>query len=38
MMKTQQDNEITDHIGTVYTENENELSWSIRSWVVCDEN
>ena len=38
MMEIWKDNEMTDHIGTVYAKNENELSWLISSWAVYDEN
>ena len=30
-MKTRQDNDVTDRIGVVYTENDIELPWSIGS-------
>ena len=38
MMKTRHDNDLTDHTGAVYIENNTKLSWSIESSVVCDEN
>ena len=37
-MKTRQDNDMTDHTGVVYAENNNELSSSIKSGADCDEN
>lgn len=37
-MKTKQDNNVTDHIGVVYAENETELSWPIGPDAVCEEN
>ena len=37
-MKTRQDNNLTDHIGTVYVENETDLQWSIGSGAICDKN
>ena len=37
-MKTRQDNEMTDHIGAVYAENDNELSLPIRLGADYDEN
>ena len=37
LMKTRQDNDVTDHIGEVYIENDTELSWTIESGVNCDE-
>ena len=30
MTKMRQDNDVSNHIGSLYTENENELSWLIR--------
>lgn len=36
MMKTRKDNNVIDRIGTVYAENDIELSWSIGRGVVCD--
>ena len=36
--KTRQDNDMTDCIGTIYVENETELSWPIKLGVVYDEN
>ena len=38
MMKTRQDNNMTDYTGVVYVENGNELSWSIISGANYDEN
>ena len=38
MMKTRQDNDLTDCAGVFYTKNNAELSWPIRSGVNCDEN
>ena len=38
MMKTKQDNNMTDRTSAVYTINEIELSWLIRPGVVTDEN
>ena len=38
MMKTKQDNDVTDHIGVVYAENETKLSWLIGSGVICEED
>ena len=38
MMKTSKDNDVTEHIGLVYTKTEIELSRIIWSGVVCDEN
>lgn len=37
-MKTRQDNDMTEHIGVVYTKNDIELSWAIGLSVLCDEN
>ena len=37
VMKTRQDNDVTNCTGAVYTENEIELSWLIRSSIDCDE-
>lgn len=37
-MKTRHDNDMIDCIGVVYVENDNELSWPIKSGVVYDEN
>ena len=36
--KTRQDYDVTDYTGVVYTKNDIELSWSIRSSVNCDKN
>ena len=38
MTKTKKDNDMTDRIGAIYVENKTELSWLIRSGVVCDKN
>ena len=38
LRKMTQDNDVIDRIGVVYTENETELPWSIRQYVVYDEN
>ena len=38
MIKTREDNNVTDHTGAVYVENDIKLSWSIRSSAICDEN
>ena len=38
MMKTRHDNNVTNHIGAVNTENETELSWLIRSGAIYDKN
>ena len=38
MMKTNKDNNVTKHIGLVYTKTEIELSRIIWSGVICDEN
>ena len=38
VMKTRQDNDVTNCTGMVYAENEIELSWPIRSNIDCDEN
>lgn len=38
MMKTIQDNDMTDHAGAFYIENDIELSLLIGSSIVCDEN
>ena len=38
MMKTKHDNDMTDHIGAVYTVNETELSWPIRQGAIYDKN
>ena len=37
-MKTIVDNEVTNRIGAVYDENDNDLSWSIGPDGVYDEN
>ena len=37
-MKTMQDNKVTDHVGTLYTENDTELSWPIGLDANCDKN
>ena len=38
MMKTRQDNNMTDGISAFYIENDIELSWPIRLVIICDEN
>ena len=38
MTKTKQDNDVTDHIGLVYIENDIELSRTIGSSAISDEN
>ena len=38
MMKTRQETDETDHISAIYTKNETELLYVIRSGVVYDEN
>ena len=38
IMKTRQDNNMTDCTRTVYIENEIELSWLIESGFECDKN
>ena len=38
MIKTRQDNDVTNRIGIEYTENDNELLWLIESGANCDEN
>ena len=38
MMKSKQDNNVTNLIGTVYVKNETGLSWLIRLSEVSDEN
>ena len=38
MMKTRQDNDMTNSIGVVYLKNKTELSWLIRPGIVCDKN
>ena len=38
MMKTRQDNDVTDGISAFYVENDTELSWLIRSGMICDKN
>lgn len=37
-MKTRQNNDMIDYIGVVYVVNETELSWSIKSGAIYDEN
>lgn len=37
-MKTRVDNKVTDHIGAVYGENDNDLSWPIGPGGVYNEN
>ena len=36
--KTKHDKDVTDHIRTIYVENETKLSWSIRRGVINYEN
>ena len=38
VMKTRQDNDLTDYTGAIYDENETKLSWSIGLGAVYDEN
>ena len=38
MIKTKQDNDVTDHIGMPYVESESEVLWLIRLGTVCDKN
>ena len=38
MMKTRQDNDMTDHIGLLHSKIETELLGPIWSGIVCDEN
>ena len=38
MMKTKQDNNVTNRISTFYAENNTERSWLIGMSVVCEEN
>ena len=38
MEKTREDNDVTNRTGVMYVKNDTELSWSIRSGTVCDEN
>ena len=38
MMKTTQDNDVTNRTSMVYIEHEIELSWLIKSGVIYDEN
>ena len=38
MMKTRQDNDITDCTGVIYAKNDDELLWLIEQDVVYDEN
>ena len=38
MMKTRQDNDVTNCTGAIYVENETKLSWSIGRDAICDEN
>ena len=37
-MKTRKDYDLTEHIGMVYAKIEIELSWSIRSHAISNEN
>ena len=36
--KARHDNEVTDHTGAIYVENNTKLSWAIRLGADCDEN
>ena len=38
MMKTRQDNDVTEQTSVVYVENDIELLWPIESRVFCDKN
>lgn len=38
MTKTKEDNDMIDHIGVVYVENDDKLPWSIWSSVDCNQN
>ena len=38
VIKTKQDNDVTDHTRVGYTENETKLFWPIGPGVACDEN
>ena len=38
IMKTRQDNDVTNCIGEFHAKNDTKLSWLIRSSVLCDEN
>ena len=38
MTNTREDNDVTNHIGAVYIENNTELSWSIGSSGIYTEN
>ena len=38
VMKTKQDNDVTDCTNAIYVENEIELWWSIRSSMICEKN
>ena len=38
IMKTKQDNDMTNYISAVYVENDTELSWPIGLGAVCEEN
>ena len=38
MMKTREDNDMTDHTSAIYVENEIELLWPIKLGMACDEN
>ena len=37
MMKTKQDNDVTNRTGVVYAKNETKFLWPIRSDAICDE-
>ena len=36
VIKHKQDNDVIDRTGTVYVENDTELSWPIKSGIDCD--
>ena len=38
VMKSKQENDVTDYIDVVYTKNKTELSWPIRLGTICSEN
>ena len=38
VIKTRQDKDMTNRNSAIYTENETELSWRIRSTAIYDEN
>ena len=37
-MKTRQDNDVTNHTGTIYAKNDTKLLWPIRSGTVYNRN